>query len=138
MAYILIVDDDPAIRLLLENLLGGAGYRTKAVTGGQEALDFITGAAPDVIVLDLMMPEMDGWQVLKELMSRERTRRIPVIIYSAVPDPEISQLAFERGAKDFWLKGKINFPEMVNRLQTILHPSNDSNAATGGGDLGNR
>jgi two-component system, chemotaxis family, chemotaxis protein CheY len=81
---ILVVDDDPDIRELLFSALEDEGFEVVPAANGHEALATIRTFRPDVIVLDLMMPVMDGWQFAKEL--REREEDIPIVLLSAARD----------------------------------------------------
>src|SRR3989304_4833209 len=83
---ILIVDDEPFNVDYLEQELEELNYETISATNGQEALDKVRGASPDVILLDIMMPVMDGFETLSRLKASPHTRDIPVIIISAMND----------------------------------------------------
>ncbi len=81
---VLVVDDDPDIRELLSSALGDEGFEVAPAANGEEALAVISTFRPDVIVLDLMMPVMDGWQFASEL--RARDQEIPLVLLSAARD----------------------------------------------------
>lgn len=80
---VLIVEDDPSIRRMLVVSLGRAGYRTAEASNGREALDAMRAGRADLVVLDLMMPEVTGHQVLAERAAEPELRKIPVIIITA-------------------------------------------------------
>jgi DNA-binding response OmpR family regulator len=82
---ILVVDDDPSVRSLLATLLKIEGYAVRAVEDGFTALRSVEDARPDCVVLDVMMPGMDGHQVLRALRSRTDGSRVPVVMLTAVP-----------------------------------------------------
>jgi CheY-like chemotaxis protein len=82
-ASVLIVDDDRDIREALAEILRDEGFTVREARDGAEALEKIADAAPDLVLLDLMMPVMDGWQVMAVL--RERRHKLPVVVMSAVP-----------------------------------------------------
>jgi CheY-like chemotaxis protein len=86
MAHILVVDDEPAIRLLIETIMEGEGHRVRTAGNGREALARIEEDLPDLIVLDLMMPEMDGWHFLEELHNRGLRKQTRVVIVSGYAD----------------------------------------------------
>lgn len=92
MAHILVVDDELGIRHLIARILESEGHRVDLAGSGQEALDAIDCWMPDLIVLDLVMPEMDGWRFLEELYKRGVRRRTRVLIVSGyvqeAPPPE--------------------------------------------------
>ena len=87
---VLVVDDDVNIRRLMIAALKREGYALIEATNGREALDCMRATHPDVVLLDLMMPVLSGWDVLKERKEDAELRRIPVIIVSAVREPEIT------------------------------------------------
>lgn len=87
---VLVVDDDPNIRRMIVAALKRDGYSFLEAPNGRDALDLMRSERPDVVVLDLMMPVLSGWDVLRERMSDAELRRIPVIIVSANRDPEVA------------------------------------------------
>jgi CheY-like chemotaxis protein len=90
-ARVLVVDDDSAIRrMIVAALRRDAAYVFFEAANGREALDLMRGELPDVIVLDLMMPILSGWDVLRERSHDPELRKIPVILVSANRDPEIT------------------------------------------------
>ena len=88
---VLVVDDDPSIRKMIVAALKRDGYVFCEAPNGKEALDVMRKEHPNVVVLDLMMPVLSGWDVLRERMADAALKRIPVIIISANRDPEIAQ-----------------------------------------------
>lgn len=101
---ILIVDDLEANTKFLAKLLEPKGFVVLSAQGGEEALEFVRDYPPDVILLDLMMPEMDGFEVCKRLKDSAATRHIPVIIITGLMEREANVLALEAGADDFVVK----------------------------------
>ena len=87
---VLVVDDDPNIRKMIVAALRREGYEFLEAPNGREALDVMRAEHPDVVVLDLMMPVLSGWDVLRERAGDDELRRIPVIIISANRDPEVA------------------------------------------------
>ena len=88
---VLVVDDDSAIRRMIVAALRHEGtYQFLEATNGKDALDLMRGQHPDVVVLDLMMPILSGWDVLRERAHDASIRKIPVILVSANRDPEIA------------------------------------------------
>ena len=85
-AHILVVDDEPDITELLVVNLDLNGYRTSSAPDGVEALERVREAAPDLVLLDVMMPRLDGWEVLAALQEDEATRDIPVVMLTALAD----------------------------------------------------
>jgi len=93
---VLVVDDDPSIRKMIVAALRREGYRFLEAANGREALDLMRSDHPDVVVLDLMMPMVSGWDVLRERLDEPELSRIPVIIISANRDPELTS-AIDKG-----------------------------------------
>lgn len=93
---VLVVDDDPNIRRMMVAALKRDGYRFAEAANGREALDCMRSVRPDVVVLDLMMPVMSGWDVLQERERDANLRQIPVIIVSANRAPEVAK-AVDKG-----------------------------------------
>jgi PAS domain S-box len=100
-ALILVVEDDVASRELLEETLKYAGYRVISTSRGEEAIKLAEDMNPFAITLDVMMPGMDGWDVLKELKQKESTRNIPVVITTMLDERKIGT---ELGAEEHFIK----------------------------------
>lgn len=98
---ILVIDDDSAVTDLLSLLLRSQGFDVTATTNSSEGLSMIRESAPDVVVLDLMMPDMDGWQICKAV--REFSQ-VPIIILSALNDPSMIASVLDAGADDYLTK----------------------------------
>ncbi len=102
MAKILIVDDDTEICDLLDIFLSGKGYQVLTITSGESALDGIRRQKPDIVLLDIKLPGLDGIKCLGKI--KEIDPKIKVIIISAVNDPSYKQSAFSSGADDYIVK----------------------------------
>jgi CheY-like chemotaxis protein len=85
MNTILVVDDDAAITEVLEEILAVEGYRAVLAENGAQGLSRLRDSSPDLVLLDLMMPVMDGWQMLAAMQRDPAMRRIPVVVMSAAP-----------------------------------------------------
>jgi len=118
-ARILIVDDEPFNVDYLEQELEDRGYETTSAFNGQEALDKVAANAPDLILLDVMMPIMDGFTVCRILKGNDETRFIPVVIMTALDGVEDRIKGIEAGADDFLTK-PVNERELLARIQTAL------------------
>jgi CheY-like chemotaxis protein len=97
----LVVDDDAVNRLLLSRALEREGHHVRAVANGLEALEALRAGPLDCVLLDVLMPEMDGYQVLEHIRSDPRLRRTPVIMISALEDIESVVRCIEMGAEDY-------------------------------------
>jgi DNA-binding response OmpR family regulator len=118
-AKILIVDDEPLNVDYLEQELEDSGYQTVSATNGKEALEKVAAEAPDLILLDVMMPGMDGFTVCRILKEKEETQLIPVVIMTALGAREDRIRGIEAGADDFLTK-PVNRRELLARIQTAV------------------
>jgi CheY-like chemotaxis protein len=80
---VLVVDDDPVVRLLVNEFLSSQGYEVLTVESGTECMNAVTDKKPDVVVLDLLMPEMNGIEVLKRLRDNPNTASLPIVMMSS-------------------------------------------------------
>ena len=118
-ATILIVDDEVVNRRLLQALLGPEGYVTSTAASGNEALVAIADNPPDLILLDVMMPGLDGRQVARALKADPATSKIPIIIVTAQTDREARLAALDAGAEDF-LSKPVDRAELWLRVRNLL------------------
>lgn len=116
---ILVVDDTPANLRLLAGILNGKGYKVRPVPNGELALSAARGMPPDLILLDIMMPEMNGYEVCERIKADERTRDIPVIFISAINDVLDKVKAFAVGGVDYITK-PFQMEEVLVRVETHL------------------
>jgi sigma-B regulation protein RsbU (phosphoserine phosphatase) len=116
---ILLVDDSPANLRLLSQILGEHGYGVRAVTSGPRALASIDLTPPDLILLDIRMPDMDGFEVCELLKARPKAADIPVLFISALDDIQDKMRAFSAGAVDYITK-PFQLEEVVARVETHL------------------
>lgn len=103
-AHVLAVDDEPDIRLLVEMLLGHAGYRVQAAATGEEALAAIERERPDIVLLDIFLPGISGWQVAERLHADGVLPELPVLMLSAHADPGAAGRATTLGCRGFVTK----------------------------------
>jgi CheY-like chemotaxis protein len=116
---VLIVDDNPATHQLLERYLAPHFYEVAHASSGADALQQVSEAAPDIIILDVMMPSMDGWQVLRALTESAQTAGIPVVVCSVLKEPE---LAVSLGAR-VYLKKPVDRLELLATLANLRGPA---------------
>ncbi|MDH3456203.1 MAG: response regulator, partial [Gemmatimonadota bacterium] len=116
---VLLVDDEDQLRKVMKDLLERDGYEVTEAADGVEALDQVDRHAPDIIVLDLNLPGLDGYGVLTHLRSRPATQDMPVVVLTARGDEESEVRVFEMGADDF-LSKPFRARALSVRLQAVL------------------
>ena len=122
MSLVLVVDDNRDACRMLASLIRYVNGDAAWVTSGKDALTYIDEHAVDLVILDVMMPEMDGLEVLSRLRQKPSTANLPVVMFSAVNDPEFRRRAFERGASEFWLKASLDCRYLKDHLNRLLAP----------------
>jgi CheY-like chemotaxis protein len=122
-ADILVIDDNPANLRLLVALLKERGYKVRPAPEGRLALAAALAQPPDLILLDVVMPDLDGYEVCRHLKADPRTRSIPVIFMSAGHDMSDRAAAYAAGGADFIAK-PFQMDELLARVQTQLTLSN--------------
>ena len=112
---VLAVDDIPLNLMLVQKMLGRFNFEMRTASGGQQALDAVAQKKPDLILLDLMMPGIDGFEVLRRLRENPETADIQVVILSALNSNEDVVKGFNAGADDFIMK-----PIIMEKLLTCV------------------
>jgi excisionase family DNA binding protein len=116
---VLIVDDDDRLREYVRVNLEMEGYRVREASSAEQGLSVLDEASPDLILLDVMMPGMDGWEMLRRVQERHGVGAIPVIMFSGKVDEESMRQATERGAQGFLGKG-FDPTQLVDQAKTLL------------------
>ena len=122
MTKILIVDDDVQVTTLLGKLLTMEGYEAISVNDSSKAHEEASSIKPDLILLDLMMPDPDGFKLCRILRSDPFFSRTPIIIITALDDSDSRVVAFGAGANDYLTK-PFNLDELVTRIDLLLNGS---------------
>ena len=118
-ARILIVDDERPNRQLLEVMLAPEGFRLLTAASGEEALAIVAQQPPDLILIDVLMPRMDGYEVAARIKGDLATRNIPVILISGLDDRNARMLGLGAGADDFLTK-PVARAELCMRVRDLL------------------
>ena len=116
---ILIIDDDPELSRMIGFILQKSGYEVETANNGKEGLTKADDLRPDLIVLDVMMPDMSGIEVCQKLRERPVTRSVPIIMLSALADIDAKLSGFQVGADDYIPK-PVNAKELIARIQALL------------------
>ena len=124
MERVLIVDDDPDIQRLVSYNLTQAGYDVATAENGRKAIESVQKQPPDLIILDLMLPDVDGIEVCKTLRLRESSRRIPIVMLTARGEEIDRVVGFELGADDYVMK-PFSPRELVLRVKSIFRRMKD-------------
>ena len=119
MAQILIVEDERDLVDLLQFNLRQAGHETDSAQDGERALELVKHKLPDLVLLDLMLPDIPGTEICRQLKSAERTRQVPVIMVTARTDEVDRVVGFELGADDFVTK-PFSVRELLLRIKAVL------------------
>jgi CheY-like chemotaxis protein len=120
MNTILIADDNMIFRQVMEVTLKARGYATVAVTNGQEALDQMAQCSPDLLILDVAMPVMDGIAVLKQLRSDTRWATLPVILMTAMTERDCLDREPDLSVQACLTKSHFSLADMVKTIQSLL------------------
>jgi two-component system alkaline phosphatase synthesis response regulator PhoP len=116
---IMVVDDNPDIITIVRTILEGKGYSVFSATSGPELLDLLKTQKPDLIILDIMMPEMDGLEVLSRLKGMTETATIPVILLTAKVQYEDVLGGYKLGA-DYYITKPFTSTQLVNGINLLL------------------
>lgn|SRR3989338_8525198 len=123
---ILVIDDEPDILMVLANRLKLAGYEVENAETGEEGLMISLRATPDLILLDLMLPGISGFEVLEKLKNQNNTRHIPVFVISAKSQLGDRDKALKAGANQFFVK-PFNSSDLLDKIRDIVKPTEGGN-----------
>jgi len=118
-ARILVVDDDPSVVELATTVLGSAAYAVASARTGSEALRIARREQFDLVLLDINMPEMDGWETLRLIKADDATRHLPVVMFSVKGEVRDKVHGLQEGAVDFLTK-PFEVDELLTRVRRVL------------------
>jgi DNA-binding response OmpR family regulator len=119
---ILCVEDDPEMIDLIRLILSRRGFDVKGAAGGTEGLRLVKQDPPDLVLLDLMMPDMDGWEVYQQMKADEKTRNIPVIVVTAKAQNIDRVLAMHIAKVDDYITKPFSPQELLVSVEKVLGP----------------
>jgi two-component system, OmpR family, phosphate regulon response regulator PhoB len=122
MKIILVVEDSENLVRFVRVNLELEGFTVLATASGRQAMEMATESRPDLVILDLMLPQMGGWELLARLKSHPELYRIPILILTAAADPEEEVRARRMGATDYIVK-PVSANELVRRVKRVLSES---------------
>jgi DNA-binding response OmpR family regulator len=120
---ILCIEDEPEMIDLIRLILGRRGFEVKGANGGVEGLKMIRQELPDLVLLDLMMPDMDGWEVYQQMKADERTKSIPVIVVTAKAQSIDRVLGLHIAKVDDYLTKPFSPQDLMNSVEKVLSKS---------------
>ena len=120
--FVLVVDDEEQNRSLLRDPLEASGYEIAEAENGLQALEKVAGRPPDVILLDVMMPKMDGFEVCRRLKKDLKTAHIPILLVTALSDRKERLMGIEAGANDF-LNKPIDTRTFIATIKKFIAPA---------------
>jgi two-component system phosphate regulon response regulator PhoB len=118
--HVLIVDDDDDARTVVRTILTSSGFEVTDAADGESALEKIQSFIPDLIVLDIMMPGMSGYDVVLRLKQKPETQNIPVIMLTAKTDPEDLLLAYKDYAVDYYIPKPFTTRQLLAGVELVL------------------
>lgn len=124
---ILLVEDDPMVVRMYQRKLTMDGFDLTVAFNGEEGLKALAKYRPDIVLLDIMMPKMNGFEMLKRVKSDEKIKDIPVVILTNLGDrAEDVEKSKGLGANDHWVKANMSLKELVERITKILESKKTS------------
>lgn len=117
---VFIVEDDDFLRSLTVKRLEKDGYELSVSASGEEAMDGILKAKPDIVLLDLLLPGLSGFEVLKKIRENEATKSLPVIVFSNLGQREDIEKAKALGVNDFLIKANFTLDDVVGKISSLI------------------
>jgi two-component system chemotaxis sensor kinase CheA len=115
---ILLAEDSPFFRSMIKNYLTGAGYEVEATENGKEALNKLASEKFDLIITDLEMPEIDGFELIKEIRANPDYKNIPIIVVTSLAGEDIRRKVFDIGANSYEVK--LNREKLLEEIENLL------------------
>src|SRR3990167_8935003 len=119
-AKILVVEDEEILLTALREELENGGYEVGGAVDGQEGLEKVKSFKPDLVLLDLVMPRMDGMEMLRKLKEASDTRDVPVVILTNLSDYERISEALSLGAMDYLVKANYKLEDLLDKVKTVI------------------
>lgn len=117
---VVCIEDEPAMIDLIRLILSRKGYTVTGATGGREGLELVQTSQPDIVLLDLMMPDMDGWEVYQKLKAHESTREIPVIVVTAKAQSIDKVLGLHIAKVDDYITKPFGPQDLIESIEKVL------------------
>ena len=120
MTKIMVVDDEPDVLYLVRKILEKEGYEVAVAYSGKDCLDTVEDVRPDLIILDIMMPGLDGWEVARTLKNQEQTKHIPIVMLTVRVSDDSVERSFTYANADGHLGKPISNEKMLNTIKWVL------------------
>jgi CheY-like chemotaxis protein len=120
-ATVLIVDDQPENVQLMADVLSTNGYDTLSANSGAEALDVLSRARPQAILLDMLMPGMDGFEVIRRIRENPQTARLPIMVITAMLVSDEDRQRLEKEAQSIFQKGTFWIEDLLNEVARLVN-----------------
>ncbi len=118
---VVYIEDDPEMINLVTLILSRRGFLVKGAQGGREGLDLVNVEIPDLILLDLMMPDLDGWDLYQQLKANSKTREIPVIVITAKSQPIDRVLGLHIAKVDDYISKPFHPEDLLNSIEKVIN-----------------
>jgi CheY-like chemotaxis protein len=120
---IVLAEDEEIISMAYQHGLTYLGYEVVVAQDGLEAIDALNKQLPDILLLDIIMPNMNGFEVLQAVRNNPAYKKLPIIMLTNLSQPSDEEQARELGANDYMIKSNITLTQLVERIESILHPT---------------
>lgn len=117
---ILIIEDDTFLQGLAANKLQQSGFEVNTVSNGEMALTELSSKNYDAIILDLMLPDISGFEILKQIRARETNNQVPVLIFSNLSDDKDIKMGLDLGATDYLVKANFTLEELAEKVMKVF------------------
>ena len=117
---IIIAEDEPVLIEMYRLYFERAGYEVLKASNGRECIDFVKNEKPNIILLDILMPKVDGWEVLKQLKTDPETKKIPILVFSNLGQTQEIQKGLDLGADDYVIKSNMTPKELLEKVEGMI------------------
>jgi len=124
MKKVLFIEDEPSLQKALSLSLKAQGFDVLSAFDGESGLSMVKESKPDLVLLDLILPKMDGFTVLEELKKMPETKDMPVIVLTNLDDTEDVQRVLDLGATNYLIKASYNTEDIAGKVKEILEKTN--------------
>jgi len=124
---ILLIEDEPGFRRIYSFVLKNAGYEVLEAEDGEKGIQMVLEHQPHLVLLDLMLPKLDGFEVLQKIRETESVKNTPVLIFSVIGEPKLLERGMTLGANDYTIKGFYTPKEILKKIESVLLSADKTN-----------